>query len=248
MKKTLIILIVLLVIAISLIVLYLLKGKEVLNFDKVETNDPAIEKLVTISQSNVSAFIFVTQESENDHRLHINMTPVINLTLAEKEVENFKIENFKGDSKIGEVLLIHPTSLARENEGATLLFTEISELMNNESIQSNGDSIDYVVTDTVTKYNEVAKRDSIVPSFGIVVKSIGTVDYKNILDRDKVFEGSKYLEYSGIKLGDITTSIQFDLVMEFTDGTKYTKRFAGSLDGNRFSTETVPLFELKSVE
>lgn len=243
MKKYLYIIIpILLVIAVVFSFIYLKNRGD--GGTKIKTNDPEIEKLVTISQAEMSSFIFVTQESDTDHRLHINLSPFLTLNIDEKEIKSFKITNFKATNKDNEVILIHPTDLPIDTLSRTFLFTKEGEIKLEDIIQSEN-SIEYTVVSNVTKFNEVSEKGSISPHFGIIIKDIGAVNYKEIFDRDGVFDGAKYLEYSGISLDSIDTDIQFDINIEFTDKSKYAKRFQTTLKGEQFSTEAAPLLPLE---
>ena len=91
------------------------------------------------------------------------------------------------------------------------------------------------------------KHGSLNPHLTLVLKDIGTVDYKAVVDRDGEFLGSKYLEYSGIDVNDLNTNVQFDVKIYFDTGEIYVKRFKGYLEGLRFETEVAPLFTLETV-
>lgn len=209
-------------------------------------NTPEIDKLVDIEQSEVSSFVFVTQESENDHRLHISLTPFLTLNTDEK-IQEFSIVNFKGTNKSNEVLLITPTDLPIDTVNRTFLFTVTDSIKMDDLISENSD-IQYTVVSEVTKFNEVIDTGSITPYFSIIVKDLASIDYKSILDRDGIFDGLKYLEYSGISLDELNTEIQFDINIKFENGKKYMKRFSVNIVGDRFSSETSPLFPIEVVE
>ncbi len=237
---------VILIISVIVIIFFLSKKDNTLT-GAIKKNDPEIEKLVTISQSEISAFVFVTQESQSDHRLNINLTPFLNLDIAEKEIKSFFIRNFKSKGQTGEVILIPPTDIPIDTVSRTFLFT-VADTIKQSDIVSKGDSIEYEVVSQVTKYNQVRSKESISPYFGIIIKNVGTVNYKEIFERDGVFDGLKYLEYSGISLNKLDTEIQFDVYIEFTDSSKYAKRFKTILTGELFATQTAPLLPLEVVE
>lgn len=216
--------------------------------DSFRKNSTEVEALVDITQSEMSAFVFATQESSTDHRIHINFTPFLTLNINDSKISALYIENFKGQSGIGEILLIHPTTLSTDTIGRTFLFTQASEPIKNETITSQGDSVQFVVVETVSKFNEVSNTGSITPYFGIIIKDISTVNYQEILERDKVFEGAKYLEYSEIDIEKLNTEIQFDLRIKFEDGKEYFKRFKGVLEGSKLETEVAPVIPLQVVE
>ena len=247
MKKYHVIAIIILVVVVLSLLLYLFKDK-LPNSNSFRKNSPEVEALVNITQSEMSAFVFATQESSTDHRIHVNLTPFLTLNIDNSKISELYIENFKGVSGIGEVLLIHPTTLNTDIIGRTFLFTESSEPIKNDTITSQGDSIKYTVVETVSKFNEVADKGSITPYFGIIIKDISSVNYQEILEREKVFEGSKYLEYAGIDIEKLNTDIQFDLRIKFEDGREYFKRFRSVLDGNKLETEIAPTILLEAVE
>jgi len=214
----------------------------------VVKNTAEIEGMVDISQSEMSAFVFATQESAQDHRIHVNFSPFLTIDVGENIVSELYIENFEGESEAGEVLLIHPTSLSSDTVSRTFLFTDTSELMKSETIASKGDNIEYEVVPEITKFNQVLNTGNITPYFGFILKDIGSVNYEEILERDDVFEGSKYLEYSGVDINKLNTTIQFDIRIVFEDGKVYGKRFRGTLEGERLETEISPLIILERVE
>jgi len=247
MKKNILIpLVITVVLLLGILIVFLIK-KDMFLADS-RGNDPEIEKLVKIEQAEVTSFVFVTQESSSDHRLNLNVTPFFTLAIDEKEIESFSLTNFKGvNSKGHEVLLIHPTDLALDTVNRNFLFT-VSDSINLEDLQSQGESIEYLSVSDPTKFNEVLKNGLISPYFDIIIKDVASVDYKAILDRDGLFDGAKYLEYSEIPLNELDTEIQFDIEIGFTDGEKYSKRFEVAIIGESFKTESSPVFPITAVE
>ena len=248
MKKYKVLIAGIVILVVSLLLLIVVFKDRLPFKDKLVKNTPEVESMVDITQSEASAFVFATQESSQDHRLHINFTPFLTLNVDEEKISELYIENFKGESDAGNILLIHPTSLSTDTVGRTFLFTQTSELMKSETITSKGESIKYEVVSEITKYNQVLNTGSITPYFGFILKDIGTVNYEQILERDDVFEGSKYLEYSKIDIAKLNTDIQFDIRIVFENGKVYVKRLKGTLDGEKLKTEISPLITLEKVE
>ena len=245
-KKLIYVLCALLVLSGVFIYIFLNKDKDTSN-EKIAKNDPEIEKLVGISQAEMSSFVFVIQESESNHILNINLTPFLNFIVEQKEIESFKILNFKGINSRSEVVLIPPTDLSLDTLSRTFLFTT-QDSITQQDIQASADSFVYSVLSTASKFNEINSKGVVTPYFGVIIKDIGRVNYKEIMDRDGSFDGGKYLEYSKVALETLDTEIQFDINIQFTDGTKYNKRFKGTLLGEAFATETSPMITLKVVE
>lgn len=245
-KKLIYVLCALLVLSGVFIYIFLNKDKDTSN-EKIAKNDPEIEKLVGISQAEMSSFVFVIQESESNHILNINLTPFLNFIVEQKEIESFKILNFKGINSRSEVVLIPPTDLSLDTLSRTFLFTT-QDSITQVDIKGASDNIVYSVVSQATKFNEINTTGIVTPYFGVIIKDIGRVNYKEIMDRDGNFDGGKYLEYSKVALETLDTEIQFDINIQFTDGTKYNKRFKGTLLGEAFATETSPMITLKVVE
>lgn len=245
-KKLIYVLCALLVLSGVFIYIFLNKDKDTSN-EKIAKNDPEIEKLVGISQAEMSSFVFVIQESESNHILNINLTPFLNFIVEQKEIESFKILNFKGINSRSEVVLIPPTDLSLDTLSRTFLFTT-QDSITQVDIKGASDNIVYSVVSQATKFNEINTTGILTPYFGVIIKDIGRVNYKEIIDRDGSFDGGKYLEYSKVALETLDTEIQFDINIQFTDGTKYNKRFKGTLLGEAFATETSPMITLKVVE
>lgn len=216
----------------------------------VKKNSEEVESLVNISQSSMSVMVFATEESDNDHRVHLNFQPYMNFTLlnVDKRVKSFTLKNFRGKNELGEVLLISPTNMDKNLGESSFIFTDFNTSIYNKDIKSNGNIINYEVVDEVTKFNQVNNRNYIIPSFAIIVKDIGTIDYKSIINQNNIFESSKYLEYLGIDLNKLNTTFQFDIEIVFDDNTKYVKRFNGELVGSSLAGNYTTSIELKVVE
>lgn len=247
MKKKLIFVLVALLILSGVLIYFFLNKGEGNSVSKIKENDPEIEKLITISQSDMSSFIFVTQESESNHILNINLTPFLNFVVEQKEIESFKVSNFKGTNSTSEVVLIPPTDLSLDTLSRTFLFTT-QDTITQQDIKVSADNIVYSVLSSASKFNEINSTGIVTPYFGVIIKDIGRVNYKEIFDRDGSFDGAKYLEYSKVALEALDTEIQFDINIQFTDGKQYNKRFQGILKGEAFATETSPMITLKVVE
>lgn len=216
----------------------------------VKKNSEEAESLVNIAQSNMSGIVFITEESDNDYRVHINLQPYLNFTLldVDSRVKSFALKNFKGESEAGDVLLISPTDLNKNLGGSSFIFTDFNTSIYTKDIKSNGNSISYEVVEEVTKFNQVNNRDYIMPSFAIIIKDIGSIDYEKILNETGVFDGGKYLEYLGVDLNKLDTTFQFDIEIVFDDNTKYVKRFNGELVGSSLAGNYTTSIELKVVE
>jgi len=211
-----------------------------------EYTDLEVEKLVSFPNTEVSTFIFTIQEDEHNHKLYINMTPFLSIEIGEKKIEKFRIENFDGYCRLGKVVLIHPTDLEVNTSGRNFLFQKSELGIQSDDIVAMGNSIEYTVVEEVNKYNEVRNSELITPYFGIVVREVGSVDYKAVKERDGGFEPSKYLEYSGISPNRLDTDISFDIFMEFEGGRQYRKKVTGKFSGESFKNEVVPLFNLRT--
>ena len=216
----------------------------------VKKNSEEVESLVNIAQSNISGIVFITEESDNDYRVHIDLQPYLNLTIlnVDSKVKSFALKNFKGESEAGEVLLISPTDMDKNLGGSSFIFTDFNTSIYSKDIKSNGNSINYEVVDEVTQFNQVNIRDYIMPSFAIIIKDIGSIDYEKIFNETGVFDGGKYLEYLGIDLNQLDTTFQFDIEIVFDDNTKYVKRFNGELVGSSLAGNYTTSIELKVVE
>ncbi len=247
MKKKLIIVIIILTVISSALVYFFLTNKDSFLGSKFKPNSPEIEKQVKISQMEISSFVFVTQESESEHILNINLTPFLIFNIDDKEIKTLELTNFKGVNSKSEVILIAPTDLGIDVASRTFLFTEQASITQ-QDINSQGDSIEYTVVSEVKKFNEVVNVGPVYPYFGIIIKDVGRVNYKEILERDGNFDGGKYLEYSKVPLEGLNTEITFDIKIEFEDGGIYNKRFRAQLIGSEFENENSVMIPIEAVE
>ena len=247
MKKKLIITVITLTVISGALIYLSLTRKDSLLGDKIRPNSPEIERRVKILQSEMSAFVFVTQESESEHILNINLTPFLTFNLEEEKIKSFELINFKGINAKSEVILIAPTDLSVDTLSRTFLFTEQTSITQ-EDINSQADTVEYVVVQEVKKFNEISNSGSVSPYFGLIIKDIGRVNYKEIFERDDFFDGGRYLEYSKIPLESLDTEITFDIKIQFEDGEWYMKRFKAQLKGSEFANENSVMISIEVVE
>ena len=201
---------------------------------------------VDVVRSEMSAFVFVTKESETNHILNIYITPSLIFNAKEK-IKEFSITNFEGSNGIAQVILIPPSYLPINTENRTFLFT-VDDYITQEDIKGGKSSLEYEVSSSTKNFNQVADVGEISPYFGVVVKNIGSVNYKEIVEKESGFDGSKYLEYSKLQLSDLTTQIKFTVNIKFENKKIYTQTFKGILNGELFKEQATPIIELESVE
>lgn len=201
---------------------------------------------VDVVQSKMSAFVFVTKESETNHILNIYITPSLVFNTKEK-IKEFSITDFEGSNGIAQVVPISPSSLPIDTKNRTFLFT-VDDYITQEDIRGEKNSIEYEVSSNSKNFNHVADVGDISPYFGVVVKNIGNVNYKEIVDDEEGFDSNKYLIYSGVALSDLTTKIQFDVNIKFVNGGEYKETFKGLLDGEMFAESSTPVIELEVLE
>jgi hypothetical protein len=137
--------------------------------------------------------------------------------------------------------------LSIDTPDKTFLFT-VDENIVQDDIRYIADSIEYDVSDTVKSFNQIKSKGEISPYFGIVVKNVGNVNYKEVVDDKESFDSNKYLKYSGVALSDLTTKIQFDVNIKFVNGREYKRTFKGLLDGEMFAQSSTPVIELEEVK
>jgi len=114
-----------------------------------------------------------------------------------------------------------------------------------DDIYSEGNTIAYEVVEEVSKYNEILDKGVLTPYFGVIQKDIGTVNYAEIKEEEETFDSSKYIEYAQMSYGDLNSDFSFEVVIEFSDGTVYMKRFILTIEGEIFAEETSPLFNFQ---
>ena len=203
-------------------------------------------EFVDISQSEMSAFVFVTKESKTNHVLNIYLTPFLEFN-AKEEIKEFSITNFNGHNDTSQVLLVPPTTLPVDTSARTFLFTVDGNIVQDD-IRYIADSIEYDVSDTVKSFNQIKNKGEISPYFGIIIKNVGNVNYKEVADDEESFDSNKYLMYSGVVLSDLTTKIQFDVNIKFVNGGEYKRTFKGLLDGEMFAESSTPVIKLEVIE
>jgi hypothetical protein len=212
------------------------------------TNSADVENIVSFEMNEATAFLFTIQQDEHNHQLFINITPFLEINVGELTVKKFTIKNFQSDSGIGEVVLIHPTDLEIGTVGRNFLFKKSEVAIQEKDIVAGDGSIEYIVVPEALKFNEINSSNTLTPYFGIILKDIGSVDYKAIKEKDGEFDPSKYIQYANIPYSSLDTDFQFDIHIEFENGTTYKKILKGQLLGELFRTESVPLFDLEVIQ
>lgn len=201
---------------------------------------------VDVVQSEMSAFVFVTKESETNHILNVYITPSLVFNTKEK-IKEFSITDFEGSNGIAQVVLISPSSLPIDTKNRTFLFT-VDEYVTQEDIRGEKNSIEYEVSSNPKNFNSIGNVGDISPYFGVVVKNIGSINYKEMVESEGDFDGSKYLEYSKLQLIDLSTQIKFTVNIKFENKETYTQTFRGDLNGELFKQQSTPVIELEAVE
>jgi hypothetical protein len=121
--------------------------------------------------------------------------------------------------------------LSREESCLGNYFEGCDNPLSIEDLVDMGDEVSYVVSETPTTYGELPEYLGPM-SFSIYLFDIGTYDYDGILNRDGVFSGGRLLDYSGVNLSDLDSTIEFDVIVKLSDNTQISKHFKGSIDGS----------------
>jgi len=204
------------------------------------------DECVDVVKSEMSGFVFVTKENETNHILNIYITPSLVFNAKEK-IKEFSITDFEGSNGIAQVVLIPPSYLPIDTGNRTFLFT-VDDYITQEDIHGGKNSIEYVVSSSVKNFNQVVDIGEVSPYFGVVVKNIGSVNYKEIAEKEDNLDGKRYLEYSKLQLSDLTTQIKFTVNIKFENKGIYTQTFKGNLNGELFKQQSTPVIELETVE
>jgi hypothetical protein len=183
------------------------------------------------------AYISPWVYSSDDSRVHIRFSPNVNLSLVTEDYSitptSVEIINagFSVEPKIGDSLRLYPTDLSREESCLGNYFEGCDNPLSIEDLVDMGDEVSYVVSETPTTYGELPEYLGPM-SFSIYLFDIGTYDYDGILNRDGVFSGGRLLDYSGVNLSDLDSTIEFDVIVKLSDNTQISKHFKGSIDGS----------------
>jgi hypothetical protein len=84
-----------------------------------------------------------------------------------------------------------------------------------------------------------------MPNFAFITKNIGTISEQSIIDKDKVYNSAKGLEYLGIKPEQVDGELILDVSMTFSDRKKYVKRMSGIIEGDKILYEDFYTMEMK---
>lgn len=203
------------------------------NNHKTITNSEEVEKKVSVMQNGGYASSFSTEEGDETKNLtHIKIWPTINLyhidKITELTVKNIKVEG----NKKGKVVIIKPGHISANLGNYNYIFGPMEDVIQSNDMQDSGKTLTYSVVNSVPGYyDEVSASGTSMPYFLIIIKDLGSFNYRAIMDSTGFYHSAKVLEYAGVTAEDINITMSFDVEMKFEDGTKYIKRFSGSLDG-----------------
>jgi hypothetical protein len=202
------------------------------NNSKPITNSEEVEKKVSMIQNIGYATSFSTEEGDETRNLtHIKIWPTVNLNhmdkITELTVKNIKVEG----NKKGEAIVIKPGHVSMNLDSYNYIWGPMDDIVQSKDLEDSGRTLKYSVVESAEYYDEVSSRGTSLPYFLIIIKDLGTFNYRAIMDSTNHFYSAKVLEYAGVTADDINITISFDIEMKFEDGTKYVKRFSGLLDG-----------------
>ena len=222
------------VIAIVLIYFFVIrKPSTSINTAAPKSNDPAVEKLVTVSQTSVFLSDFSTEEvHETRDLVHMRIWPVVSLYTTEN-ITSFKVKNIHVEtSNDYDVAIIYPGHVPNNLSQYDILYGTREEVKVAD-IQDAGTTLEYKVVDTAAYYDEVSRYGG-YPQWLIILKNLGEYNYTEIMNRDHIYESDKILQYAGVTGDDLQISFYFDVEIIFENGEKYTKRFSSQIDGAQY--------------
>jgi len=200
---------------------------------KTVTNSEEVEGMVSVEQSGGYASSFSTEEGDKTRNLtHIKIWPTINLyhidKITELTVKNIKVEG----NKKGKVVIIKPGHISSNLGSYNYIFGPMDDVIQSADLKDSGKTLTYsVVNGSPAFYDEVSASGTSLPYFLIIIKDLGSFNYTAIMESTGFFYSAKVLDYAGVTAEDINISMSFDIEMKFEDGTKYVKRFSGTLNG-----------------
>lgn len=230
-KKTIIIVAVLFLV----LCIYLIVGNREFGFG-LSSSPKTTSKNVDVELAQ-EAYITSWVYSSDNSRVHVRFTPNINLSLVSEDYTitptSVEIINagFTVEPKIGKSLRRYPTDLPIEEYCLGNYYEGCDNPLSVEEVKDMGDSGTYIVSETPTTHGELPKYLGPM-DFSVYLFDIGTYDYDEVMDRDGVFDGGSLLDYSGVNLSDLDSTIEFDVVVRLSDDTQVSKHFKGTIDGS----------------
>lgn len=210
-------------------------------------NEESIEKRLDWLQSNIAVSVFTTREDpegtlvEDKQMAHIAFTSFFTVTVNDgQKIKTIEIVPVSFTQKIGTQVAIQPSHEKTADNSRSFILTSQPSI----KAADIGKSVSKITLKGTTNssltegyFDEIYQNGGFV-NFALITKSIGQVSTQAILERDKVYESGKVLEYLGIKAEDLDGSIVLDVTVTFEDGKKYIKRFSGTIEGNKILSES----------
>ncbi|KKR05791.1 MAG: hypothetical protein UT34_C0002G0298 [candidate division WS6 bacterium GW2011_GWF2_39_15] len=219
------ILILVLIVLIGIFLLSFVIVKIISNAGKVvETNGQDAEVLQ--AYTSVSTFGYDTSGGSNYNTAGLQYSTVLNMSTS-KEIAGFEIRNVKLSDEIEseKIFITWPKHFGQGKDNNTF-YEDMGTKADYPNRKDEGNKFEYRVVDSAAYTDEIGVNGGVV-DFRYTLFGIGNkFDYEEILDNDKVYKGGKELVYAGVKKEDIDSSIEFDVIITFTDKSKAVKHFS----------------------
>jgi len=252
-KKTVLLVIVLL--AIFLLLFMLFRGIGGGNSTTTpKANSTEIESRVNWQQKQMSVSFFSTNEYQNGGQvedikdIHIGFTSFFNISVAgEQKMTDLSVTVVKFAQGIGKQIL-YKTPHNKVSTSRSYIYEPMETETHTKDLVDGGKTLKFAVVNSSPAYYDEVLNQAALPQFMMFSKSLGTISYKTILNRDNVFEGSKLLKYAGVTAEQLNGEIVLDFTITFEDGKKYIKRLSGTIDGSKILNDTFYTIEFQEVE
>jgi hypothetical protein len=83
------------------------------------------------------------------------------------------------------------------------------------------------------KFYDETPVSNFLPKLKFTAIGVGSFDYDMIMERDRVFDGMKILQYSGVNPEDLVGTFSFDVEIDTSEG-MYTKGFVMDVTADEF--------------
>ena len=236
-KKYLLIVLTIIVLITFVTILSIKNKDKVSNLANTSETLEESKKSLNLSSTSMYAYAFSDNTSEKTDTINIGMNINSNI-YSFVDIQEAKITNVRLDPKplAGEYKILFPSSQVF-TDSSNFYYESINTDRRIKDVKfSDKNSYSFNVVDTIEldklKKNEVMKSSAMI-EFKVFIPHVALYDYEMIINRDKVFSGSKILQYSKISGNQLNSTLKYTIEITTIDNIKHIQNISFDIDGNK---------------
>ena len=179
--------------------------------------------------------VFVSVFSTDDSRVHLELSPTVNLQLPFEVTQTPQAVTISGleftpTPKTGRLVRLYPVNTPRNLTCLGHFFEPCRSPLAVDQVKDMGDSHSYPVKSEPKTLGELPPNLGPV-RFALYLLDVGRYDHDQVMKTEGRFSSQRVLEYAQVDPASITGKLKFNVTVKSADGRSATQRFQAELDG-----------------